>query len=106
MGAFRDLSGVRYGRLVVLKHLPDRTTDGKILWQCLCDCGTIKNVRGSSLKRGDTKSCGCLQRENAIKQTSKLSKKTHGRSSSVAYDKAAKEYFGENATTNESLGLY
>jgi len=31
------------------------------LWTCVCDCGSIRDVRASHLKSGSTKSCGCLQ---------------------------------------------
>ena len=32
-------------------------------WTCRCSCGTIRNVAGYSLKSGDSRSCGCLNRE-------------------------------------------
>ena len=41
-----------------------------------CDCGTEKEIMDSSVKRGNTKSCGCLLRENGRK-TAKLNT-THG----------------------------
>ena len=31
------------------------------LWQCLCSCGSTTTVKSTSLLRGKTKSCGCLQ---------------------------------------------
>jgi len=45
----------------------------KSYWQCVCDCGITKIVRGTSLTSGQTKSCGCLQKEIA-----KLSHTKHG----------------------------
>lgn len=58
-----DLTGQRFGRLVVIEELPERH-DGKIMWRCKCDCGNIKDVFGSYLRCGDTKSCGCLSHES------------------------------------------
>ena len=34
------------------------------MWHCICDCGAEKDVEASSLKCGDTKSCGCYHNEN------------------------------------------
>lgn len=32
------------------------------MWECLCDCGKECTVRGNELKKGGSKSCGCLKR--------------------------------------------
>lgn len=59
---FYDLTGSRFGRLVVLGrgglHKNHR------LWRCLCDCGQETGVIGVNLKKGSTTSCGCFRREN------------------------------------------
>lgn len=54
---FNDLSGLRFGRLIALKHL------GNGKWECKCDCGNTAITRGSALTSGTTKSCGCLKRD-------------------------------------------
>jgi len=54
-----DLTGKRFGKLVVLKLLPERTVCKTRVWLCKCDCGGIKAVRKSSLTAGMTKTCGC-----------------------------------------------
>ena len=54
--------GKQFGRLVVLEEA-GRNKFGVVLWKCLCDCGTIKIVNSNNLRRGDTKSCGCLNVE-------------------------------------------
>jgi hypothetical protein len=52
-----DMAGKRIGILTVIKKLgPDK--HGHPLWECLCDCGVIKNINTSDL--GIVKSCGCL----------------------------------------------
>lgn len=59
-----DLIGRKYERLTVIS--PDgRNRHGEMLWLCKCECGNSKVTRGSNLKRGCTKSCGCLSRELA-----------------------------------------
>lgn len=58
--AKNDLTNQRFGRLTVLGDVGKRTANGKVLWHCLCDCGTITFVRGDHLKNGKIQSCGCL----------------------------------------------
>lgn len=50
MGKFIDLTGMRFGRLVVLKRSPDA---GKgVKWICQCDCGNTTAVYADKLKTG------------------------------------------------------
>jgi hypothetical protein len=56
-----DIVGQRFGNLTVLKLSNERSGDGNIKWECLCDCGNIVNVQTTSLKSGNTVSCGCLK---------------------------------------------
>lgn len=55
-----DLTGQRFGKLVVIKESSERKS-GRVCWECQCDCGNTIVVKGLSLKNGDTKSCGCLR---------------------------------------------
>ena len=61
MPNFIDLSGLRFGRLSVI-GLGERFSC-EPGWICQCDCGGTKTVRGSLLRNGKAKSCGCLRRE-------------------------------------------
>ena len=65
MARFKDLTGLRFGRLVVVKrsNKPSGRKDGPVTWVCVCDCGNHKDVRGPELRTGDTQSCGCLFKE-------------------------------------------
>jgi hypothetical protein len=57
-----NLIGKKFHRLqVISKHGKDR--NNKTLWNCLCDCGKLKQIKTSLLLRGITKSCGCLQKD-------------------------------------------
>lgn len=53
------------------------------MWNCLCECGNELVVRGGALKNGNTKSCGCLQKECATSSGKK--NKTHGLSKTSLY---------------------
>jgi len=62
MPNFIDLTGQRFDRLVVLERVPDALTT---TWLCRCDCGREKPVTTGNLRRGLTRSCGCLSAEMA-----------------------------------------
>lgn len=60
----QDLSGQKFGRLTVL--YPTEGQNGKGMhWHCKCECGNEIDVIAGSLTSGNTKSCGCLKKENA-----------------------------------------
>jgi hypothetical protein len=63
---FKDITGQRFNRLQVLKFLR-MTTSRNSVYECLCDCGTIKAVERSALVRGHTTSCGCYNRDKQLK---------------------------------------
>ena len=59
----KDMTGQRFGRLVVEKK-SDRTDKSRaVYWECRCDCGGTKTARGTSLRAGRVNSCGCLLQE-------------------------------------------
>jgi hypothetical protein len=60
----RSMVGRVFGRLTVESHIT-RLAHGDSLWHCVCSCGNAVAVRGNALRRGDTRSCGCLRRELA-----------------------------------------
>ncbi len=69
---YTDITNKRFDRLIAIK-IVGKDNGGRYMWECKCDCGNIITARGYSLREGNTKSCGCLQRE----KTSKANK-THG----------------------------
>lgn len=54
-----DLTGQRFGRLTVIEKVPSKTSNAR--WKCLCDCGKETTVLGTTLRRGESRSCGCLR---------------------------------------------
>lgn len=79
MGKRIDLTGRRFGRLVVVSEA-GREPGGGIRWTCRCDCGAQKAAYGGDLRSGKTKSCGCLKRESQVPLTL-----THGQSRTPLY---------------------
>lgn len=64
-----DLSGNRYGMLVVTERAEDK--GGRTRWLCKCDCGKTTIAYAINLKRGFTKSCGCNIYKNRGNQNRK-----------------------------------
>lgn len=61
----KNIIGEKYNRLLVIGK-SDKTKKGEYKYVCLCDCGNIvRTPTAYNLKKGITKSCGCLQKENA-----------------------------------------
>jgi len=69
MSQIQDLTGQRFGRLTVTGRARNAKS-GKVMWLCRCDCGKEKAVCAQALKKGVTKSCGCLKAERAVKPRS------------------------------------
>ena len=57
-----DLTGKQFGRWTVIKRGENRGKQP--YWVCQCECGTIREVNGADLRRGVSKSCGCLNLES------------------------------------------
>lgn len=88
MGKFKDLTGLKFGRLKVIGIAERRYSDKRkrhdYYWECLCECGNKCIVCGRSLVRGNTRSCGCLHRESAIENVVK--NHTHKLSRTTSYN--------------------
>jgi hypothetical protein len=70
MSRLIDLTGKRFGRLVILKRA-ENTALGQTRWLCICNCGNKIEAAGNDIRSGHTKSCGCLHREVASKRLTK-----------------------------------
>ena len=70
----KEFAGEKFGRLTA-KTLIGRTKSGHALWLYECECGKEKAISSNSVKRGLTKSCGCLDAEKRVVHPNR---KTHG----------------------------
>lgn len=77
MSKLIDLSGQRFGRLVALDY---ERAGRRTYWRCMCDCGTEHRVETNNLRRGKSRSCGCLGAELSSERNS-----THHRSGTQLY---------------------
>ncbi len=58
--------GQTFTYLTVKAKLP--SVNGDVVWECICECGSVVEVRSDNLRSGNTKSCGCLIWKNAIQK--------------------------------------
>lgn len=77
MGKFIDETGKVYGRLTVL-YRAKRDKGTPVMWHCRCECNNEIDVLGTSLRSGNTKSCGCLQKDKVAKSLIDLTGKKYG----------------------------
>ncbi len=56
------LEGQKFNKLTVLSF-SHMTKKSQSYWNCICDCGKEKIIRGGGLKNGNVKSCGCISKE-------------------------------------------
>ena len=62
--AVKNEIGNTYGYLTVIERA-ENSKEGRAMWKCKCKCGNDTIVLGKHLRSGNTKSCGCYQRERA-----------------------------------------
>ena len=56
-----NLTNQKFGKLTVIEYI------GSSKWKCICDCGNESIVQTDNLRNGNTKSCGCYQKEQTSK---------------------------------------
>ena len=61
MSGAKDMAGQRVGRLSVLTRAEKPQGGRGAYWLCRCDCGSERVVKGSKLRLGESKTCGCLR---------------------------------------------
>ena len=86
---FEDLTDKTFTNLTILKFshkinykYKNGNSTNIFYWKCKCICGNIIITSGTALRNGDTRSCGCLQKELVSKRS-----KTHGFSIGTASQK-------------------
>lgn len=78
MGEAKDLIGLRFNRLAVVRKTDQRLCRS-IVWECRCDCGNSTFASSSALLSGKRKSCGCLRNESGKKKAQDITGMRFGR---------------------------
>lgn len=76
-----DITGERYGRLTAIRFTEKK--NGRRFWLFRCDCGNVVERSLSGVRRGETRSCGCLRREQLAQRN--IEGATHGESNTRLY---------------------
>lgn len=84
-----DLTGQKFGKVTILSVA--FTRKGHKYYNCKCECGNEKIMRGSQFTSGKAKSCGCLLRK---------AQKEFGISRRIIYKAFGKEYTIEEIEQN------
>lgn len=98
----KDVSGKRFGKLVV-NGIAYRKNGKRLYLKCICDCGNEKIALYDSLKRGGTKSCGCLATKEILSERAS----THGLSKTKLYkiwDAIKYRCYGKKSSNYERYG--
>lgn len=75
-----DLTGQRFGRLLVVSESQKRDRSGSVQWNCLCECGAETTTSTQAMRSGHASSCGCLRLDRLRAALIK-----HGECASPAY---------------------
>lgn len=102
---------MKYGRLTVIREYKSKYPGGRPCrrFECLCDCGNTTNPTKEKVVKGQTRSCGCLQKESR-KSLGNIFRKPLGISArNDVYDKykrsARKRGYDFSLTTEEFLRI-
>jgi hypothetical protein len=52
-----EITGQKFGKFTVIRHVG--STGRGALWECRCECGNFRIIRGNELRSGKHDSCGC-----------------------------------------------
>lgn len=99
----RDLTGLRFGRLIVLGLAATRTPSGTLKWNTRCDCGRHHVANGGALRCATTTSCGCRALE-VWKRTKLQHGLSHSREHKTWSAMLGRAHFGTADCAHHYLG--
>ena len=102
MSKLIDLRGQKFERLTIIKRVGS-APNGSATWLCKCECGIEKVIRGDLLRDGNTRSCGCLNKETASKSFRKDSGLSSMRQLIINYKGSARRRGYEYKLTEEQF---
>lgn len=81
-----DITGKQFGRWTALEKVEDRTSEGKLMWSCICSCGTLRSISSASLRHGPSTTCGCVRPGKMVAPFLSLYKSLLRRSNAIGFN--------------------
>jgi len=107
MGRRIDLVGQVFGRLTVQELDATLSQDRKrSWWVCKCECGQETTVSATDLRKGHTKSCGCLHRDQARERGRKRAIDLTGQTEKTGKSLDYYKFFGNGGTLQEAAANF
>jgi hypothetical protein len=106
----KDITGKQYTRLTVVKYIGKKKK--LYIWECICECGNMKNVPRTDLTSGHVRSCGCLQKDllaqRSFKKRTKFEPSKVGQNDVLSqYERSAKKRnLDWNLTEEQAIELF
>lgn len=69
---YKDISGQKFNLLTAISPVLEKPNKDGMMWNCICDCGNYKIIKGSALRDSSIKSCGCLLKEYHYRKKSEF----------------------------------
>lgn len=88
-----DLTGKRFGSVIVIGDSGERSADGGIKWLCKCDCGNMCSINAYYLKNSANPSCGCYQKMRTSITHKKHNKYNLSGECGIGYDSNGAEFY-------------
>jgi hypothetical protein len=87
-----ELTGQKFGRLLVLYEAKKPDGWRCSAWFCQCNCGNQKIIRGATLQNGTSKSCGCLRIKNNLLDKQRRKQKFNRAAAALGFTRQEFQY--------------
>lgn len=82
MSRRRDLTGIRFGKLIAIESVGS-DQKGKRIWKCKCDCGNFTSVLMGNLTQGKIISCGCAHADEGKLRRKNIARMRFGKLTAI-----------------------
>lgn len=106
MSKLKDLTGMKFERLKVVRRHNENAPNGNAMWVCECKCGTTCIVDGYHLRSKHTQSCGCMQKDIVVGKHKKENRYTFDGDFVVGYTTNTNKPFIVDLIDYDKIKMY